>query len=119
VVGSYEVARIVGTAGVPQTQILPVSGGEPVECAPDLRVRVIPSLHSCLFAGGSKDSGCACLGGLDVTAQQRDARAVELLTAFPALGFPCWTGTRPTATVRRPETLDCSPTSLKPQKGRF
>jgi L-ascorbate metabolism protein UlaG (beta-lactamase superfamily) len=88
VVGSYEVARIVGTAGVPQTQILPVSGGEPVECAPDLRVRVIPSLHSCLFAEGSKDSGCACLGGLDVTAQQRDARAVELLTAFPALGLP-------------------------------
>lgn len=86
VVGSYEVARIVGQAGVPQGQILPVSGGEPVECGPDLRVRPIPSLHSCLFAEGSKDSGAECLGGFDVSAQDRDARAVELLTAFPALG---------------------------------
>jgi L-ascorbate metabolism protein UlaG (beta-lactamase superfamily) len=88
VVGSYEVARIVGAAGIPSTQILPVSGGEPVECAPELRVRAIPSLHSCLFAEGSRDSGTECLGGLDVTAQQRDARAVDLLTAFPALGPP-------------------------------
>jgi L-ascorbate metabolism protein UlaG (beta-lactamase superfamily) len=88
VVGSYEVARIVGDVGVPQSQILRVSGGEPVECGPDLRVRPLPSLHSCLFAEGSKDSGVECLGGLDITAQQRDARAVELLTVFPDLGPP-------------------------------
>jgi L-ascorbate metabolism protein UlaG (beta-lactamase superfamily) len=88
VVGSYEVARIVGNAGVPQSKILRVSGGEPVECGPDLRVRPLPSLHSCLFAEGSKDSGIECLGGLDFTAQQRDARAVGLLTVFPDLGPP-------------------------------
>ena len=86
VVGSYEVARIVTSAGVPQVQVLPVSGGEPVDCGSDIRVRAFPSLHSCLFAEGSKDSGTECLGDVDVSAQVRDARAVELLGLFPALG---------------------------------
>ena len=35
---------------------------------------------------GSKDSGAECLGDLHVSAQDRDARAVELLGLFPALG---------------------------------
>lgn len=86
VVGSYEVARIMSEAGVPPQQILPVSGGEPVDCGADIRVRAFPSLHSCLFAEGSKDSGSECFGGLHVSAQDRDARAVELLSLFPALG---------------------------------
>lgn len=86
VAGSYEVARIVTDAGVPSDQVLRLSGGEPVDCGPDLRVRAFPSLHSCLFAAGSWDSGSECLGGLGVSAQERDARAVELLSLFPALG---------------------------------
>jgi L-ascorbate metabolism protein UlaG (beta-lactamase superfamily) len=86
VVGSYETARIVTSAGVAPNQVLPVSGGEPVDCGSDVRVRVFPSLHSCLFAEGSKDSGTECLGDLHVSAQVRDARAVELLGSFPALG---------------------------------
>ena len=86
VVGSYEVARIVLGAGVSSDQVLPVSGGEPVECGDGIRVRPFPSLHSCLFAEGSKDSGSECFGGLGVSAQDRDARAVDLLTFFPALG---------------------------------
>ncbi len=86
VVGSYETARIVSGSGIPPEQILPVSGGEPIECGGGVRVRVLPALHSCLFADGSKDSGAECLGDLDVSAQERDARAVELVTMFPALG---------------------------------
>jgi L-ascorbate metabolism protein UlaG (beta-lactamase superfamily) len=52
VVGSYETIRLMAEAGVPEDQLLPVSGGELVALGPHLRARVLPSLHSCIWARG-------------------------------------------------------------------
>lgn len=82
VVGNYETARLMREAGVPDAQVLPVSGGETVDCGQGVAVRVIPSIHSCLFAGASLDSGVACLGDLGVSAQDRRARAQALFGAL-------------------------------------
>jgi L-ascorbate metabolism protein UlaG (beta-lactamase superfamily) len=68
-IGSYETARLMRANGVGDAQIVPVSGGETVDCGGDMRV--YPSLHSCLFAAGSPDSAIACLGDLGISAQDR------------------------------------------------
>jgi L-ascorbate metabolism protein UlaG (beta-lactamase superfamily) len=83
VVGSYEVARVLRSNGVPDAQILAVSGGEPVDCGRDVRVRAYPSLHSCLFAKATADSHAECLGDLGVSAQERKARVEALFALFP------------------------------------
>jgi len=95
VIGSYEVARTLAGLGVDEAQLLRVAGGEPVDCGNDVRVRVFPSLHSCLFAHGAKDTATECLGDLGISAQERDARAVELLSMAPLLGEPIasWSAT--------------------------
>jgi L-ascorbate metabolism protein UlaG (beta-lactamase superfamily) len=85
VVCSYEVARVLRANGVPDAQILAVSGGEPVDCGRDVRVRAYPSLHSCLFASASHESHVDCLGDLGVTAQDRAARVAALFELFPSL----------------------------------
>jgi L-ascorbate metabolism protein UlaG (beta-lactamase superfamily) len=36
-----------------------------------VRVRVLPALHSCLFAHNDRDTSAPCLGDLDMSAQQR------------------------------------------------
>ena len=50
IVCSPESARCLRAAGVPEAQLLVVTGGETVRCGPTTTVRVLPSLHSCLFA---------------------------------------------------------------------
>ena len=86
VVCSYEVARVLRANGVPDAQILPVSGGEPVDCGRDVRVRAYPSLHSGLFAPSSHESHVDCLGDLGITAQDRAARVAALFDLFPSFG---------------------------------
>jgi L-ascorbate metabolism protein UlaG (beta-lactamase superfamily) len=86
VVCSYEVARVLRANGVPDAQVLPVSGGEPVDCGRDVRVRAYPSLHSCLFAAASHESHVDCLGDLGISAQDRAARVAALFDLFPSLG---------------------------------
>ena len=71
VVASPESARILRQDGIPDEQLLPVTGGETVRCGPSVSVRVLPSLHSCLFAAADANSGVACLGDLGVSAQDR------------------------------------------------
>ncbi len=71
VVGSYETARVLRANGLDDQQILPVSGGETVDCGHGVRVRVFPGLHSCLFAKAESDSAVACLGDLGVPLQER------------------------------------------------
>jgi L-ascorbate metabolism protein UlaG (beta-lactamase superfamily) len=85
IVGSYEVARILAANGVTPNQVVAVSGGEPVDCGHDVRVRVYPSLHSCLFAAGDQDSSVECLGGLGVSAQERLARVDGAMDLIPQL----------------------------------
>jgi L-ascorbate metabolism protein UlaG (beta-lactamase superfamily) len=83
VVGSYEVARVLRQSGVASDQILPVSGGEPVECGHDVRVRAFPSLHSCVYASKSRDSRDECFGDIGVSAQDRRTYVEALMTIPP------------------------------------
>ncbi len=78
VVASPESARFLRASGVPESQLLVVTGGETVDCGGGVRVRVLPALHSCLFGRGDPDSGVSCLGDLDMSAQARAARVAEL-----------------------------------------
>ena len=71
VVASPESARILRLDGVPDEQLLMVTGGETVRCGPGASVRVLPALHSCLFATADSDSAVACLGDLGISAQDR------------------------------------------------
>jgi L-ascorbate metabolism protein UlaG (beta-lactamase superfamily) len=73
VVGSPEVGRCLRAGGVPEEQLLIVTGGETVDCGGDVRVRVLPALHSCLFAHGESDTALPCLGDLGISAQERIA----------------------------------------------
>ena len=66
VVASPESARCLRACGVPEDQLLVVTGGETVDCGPSVRVRVLPALHSCLFAHSDPDSSVPCLGDLGV-----------------------------------------------------
>ncbi len=86
VVGSYESVRLLRANGVTERQLLPVSGGETIDCGRDVRVKVYPSLHSCLFAGASLDSGVACLGDLGVSHQARRQTIHALFELMPAAG---------------------------------
>jgi L-ascorbate metabolism protein UlaG (beta-lactamase superfamily) len=69
VVASPESARVLRQDGVPERQLLMVTGGETVDCGPAASVRVLPALHSCLFAASARDSAAECLGDLGVSAQ--------------------------------------------------
>ena len=71
VVASPESARILRQDGIPEEQLLMVTGGETVRCSPSVSVRVLPALHSCGFAASEFDSAIACLGDLGVSAQDR------------------------------------------------
>ena len=88
VVGNYEVAHLMAANGVPDDQMLAVSGGEAVDCGDSIRVRVFPALHSCLFAAAGGDSGSACLGDLGSSAQDRAAATKALLLVTSASGTP-------------------------------
>ena len=67
VIGSHESVRLLNDKDrIPEEQLLAVAGGEPIDLAPGVRVRVFPSLHSCIWAkmGGTADE--ACLGDLGI-----------------------------------------------------
>jgi L-ascorbate metabolism protein UlaG (beta-lactamase superfamily) len=74
VVGSYETVRLMSDAGVAEAKLLAVSGGEPVELGHGIRVRVFPSLHSCIWASAGRGADDECLGDLGVAHQERLGR---------------------------------------------
>jgi beta-lactamase family protein len=75
IVGSYETVRIMSEQGVPDAQLLPVSGGERVRLSPEVTVSVLPSLHSCIWThAGFAQADQVCLGDLGVVHQERLAR---------------------------------------------
>jgi L-ascorbate metabolism protein UlaG (beta-lactamase superfamily) len=78
VVASPESARYLRASGVPEHQLIVVTGGETVDCGHEVHVRVVPALHSCLFASSDSDSGVACLGDLGMSAQDRAGKVAEL-----------------------------------------
>ena len=88
VVASPESARCLRASGVPEEQLLIVTGGETVQCGPTTTVRVLPALHSCLFAHSDSHTGVACLGDLDISAQDRAATVRTLFSAMDAAPAP-------------------------------
>jgi L-ascorbate metabolism protein UlaG (beta-lactamase superfamily) len=88
VVASPESARCLRACGVPEDQLLVVTGGETVHCGPSVRVRVLPALHSCLFAHSDPDSSVPCLGDLGVSAQERAASVAALFGLMAAAPDP-------------------------------
>ena len=88
VVASPESARILRQDGVPEEQLLMVTGGETVRCGPAASVRVLPALHSCLFAAADSDSAVECLGDLGISAQDRWRQVQSTLSGFSRAPAP-------------------------------
>ena len=65
--------------GVPDEQLVPVSGGERVRLNDDVVVSVYPSLHSCAWSQKAMEqSDVVCLGDAGLTWQEQQARFAEL-----------------------------------------
>jgi L-ascorbate metabolism protein UlaG (beta-lactamase superfamily) len=91
VVGSPESIRCLKECGVPAGQLFKATGGETIDCGSFVRVRVLPALHSCLFAHSEGDCSVTCLGDLGISAQARAAAVVglfDLMDAAPAPAGP-------------------------------
>ena len=78
IVGSHETVRLMEQAGVPGDQLTPAAGGELIQLGPAVRARVLPSLHSCVWAGGTP-AGQAPERGL--SQQDREQRLAASRTA--------------------------------------
>jgi L-ascorbate metabolism protein UlaG (beta-lactamase superfamily) len=71
IVGSYESVRLMSDAGIGDEQLMAVSGGEPIRLSDEVRVKVFPSLHSCIWSRAGRSTDEECLGDLGVTHQER------------------------------------------------
>ena len=83
VIGSHETVRLLHDKDrIPEEQLIAVAGGEPVDLGHGVRVRVFPSLHSCIWATMGAAADDACLGDLGIAHQERAlrvAKAMDLL----------------------------------------
>lgn len=87
VVGSYESVRVLAAAGVPEEQLLAVAGGERVALDGATSVRVLPSLHSCVWSSQPMPPADeVCLGETGLTLQDRTERMRALWAGFDAMG---------------------------------
>ena len=78
VIGSHETVRLLHDAdGIAEKQLIAVAGGEPLDLGDGLRVRVYPSLHSCIWAQMGATADEACLGDLGVAYQERASRVAR------------------------------------------
>ncbi len=88
IVGSYETVRVMEQAGVPLDRMICVAGGETVALSDDVRVRVYPSQHSCVWSQSKMlDAGEVCIGDLGLTWQEQRARFAQLVELFTT-GLP-------------------------------
>lgn len=97
IVGSHETVRLMVEAGVPESQLLAVAGGERVALSASVSVRVYPSQHSCIWArSGAPDE--EYLGDEGLTLQDRHARLADRASRWGASPAP---GMREVAQHRR------------------
>ena len=73
VIGSNETAHTLLDAEVPADQILRAQGGEHFRLSDDVTVRVYPSLHSCIWVGGSWQTDKMVTGHYGLTEDERAA----------------------------------------------
>src|SRR5579862_2944565 len=85
VIGSYETMRVMAGCDVPAAQRWAVSGGETIDCGHGVSVRVLPGLHSCIWAGQEPDAGTPCIGDAHVPYQERRERTAEAVHALHTL----------------------------------
>ncbi len=104
VVASPESARCLRLSGVPEQQLLVVTGGETVDCGRGVKVRVLPALHACLFAASDANSGTECLGDLELSAQSRATKVAEMFSAVKDAPGPAGPSLR--AMLERSSTHD-------------
>jgi hypothetical protein len=72
---------------VPEEQLLAVAGGERVALDATTSVRVLPSLHSCVWSSQPMPPADeVCLGELGLTLQERTERMRALWAGFDAMG---------------------------------
>lgn len=77
IIGSYESVRVMAQQGVPENQLLAVSGGERVQLgdgADSVCVSVYPSLHSCVWTGPFEQPDVVCLGDVGLMLHEQRAR---------------------------------------------
>ena len=87
IIGSYETVRVMAGCGVPEGQLMAVSGGERIRLSDSVTVSVFPSLHSCVWSHTAMPgSDAVCLGDLGLTHQERLDRFVQLGQLFTSLG---------------------------------
>lgn len=77
IIGSHESCRVMREQGVPGGQLLPAQGGERYRLAPEVTVRVFPSLHSCTWTTGSLSAMEPSLGDLGLCEDERAAMAAQ------------------------------------------
>ena len=77
IIGSHETARVMTEQGVDRSQLLISQGGERHRLAPDVTVRVFPSLHSCTWTSGSLNSTEMVTGHLGLCEDERAAIAAK------------------------------------------
>ena len=73
VIGSHETARVLSERGVPEEQLWPSQGGEHYRLNESVTVRVLPSLHSCIWSRAARP-GVELTGDYGVTEDEREAR---------------------------------------------
>jgi len=73
IIGSHESCRVMRERGVPETQLLPSSGGERQRLADGVTVRVFPSLHACTWIMTDSTSGEEDHGHTGLTQDERAA----------------------------------------------
>lgn len=73
IIGSNETARVMLEQNVPPDQLLRAQGGEHFRLSDDVTVRVYPSLHSCIWVGGTfnADTSQIVTGAYGLTEDQR------------------------------------------------
>jgi len=78
VIGSHETVRLLHDVdGIAEEQLIAVAGGEPLDLGDGIRVRVYPSLHSCIWAHMGATADEACLGDVGVAHQERVSRVAR------------------------------------------
>lgn len=87
VIGSYETMRVLRAQGVPREQLIPVAGGENILLGDGVSVRVLPSLHSCVWAHKEAPAtGDVCLGDVGLYLHEQQERFGEVFNWIRTLG---------------------------------
>ncbi|MEO8541859.1 MAG: MBL fold metallo-hydrolase [bacterium] len=77
VIGSHESCRVMREQSVPVEQLIASQGGERHRLAPDVTVRVFPSLHSCTWTTGSLSATEPATGDFGLCEDERAAMAAQ------------------------------------------